>query len=326
LTHETTGGPAGEFGPIRPAPHGPTAMADIIDRILRIPAKYRDYTIAAAHLQAQYAVDDVLRDQLLDLGLPHRGSGADRMFNGGDLENIGNALGLHSPGWRSLRMLAIMFGGLRDPAGTVYRVRSVSRCPAPRQAGPCAPGPSPLLLSAAPGEINCDATGVTAHLRLAPSDQRAGPVLDPLVQLAAGLTFHYLPDELTEDVGFAAETGLADCRLGACVLMAHADSVGQRLRAVSGLIMSVPFIMHHMWLEVEAGDGWLPIDPFFLSALAAWRILSPREWPPDRSTGQIYWPIRGAASPSDIHLVIDHGMRSQANVRLLNWRDIFTRA
>lgn len=298
------------------------AVKTIIDRVLQVPTRYRGFRISLDQARQLYAIQDDLLAELLDLGLPHRGSGPGQMFNGVDLENIGNALGLRFPGWRMLRMLAITFGGLRDPAGITYRIRAVNKCPTPKHDGSCDIAPSPMLGNSGAQILECDASGVTADVRLPDVRQSIAATVEPLIRLAGGLTFHNLPNELSRDIGFAMNTGLADCRLSTAVLVANGDRIDRPLRAASGMIMSVPFIMRHTWVEINVAGDWLSIDPFFLIALARWRIIDPLVWPADTPIGHIYWPLAGDSS-GDHFLTVDHGVRSQAIARILNWRDIF---
>jgi hypothetical protein len=299
------------------------AVREIIDRILRVPTKYREFSTSLDQARMLYSIQGNLLDMLLDLGLPNSGSSADRKFSGLDLENIGNALGLHYPGWRQLCMLAITFGQLRSPTPIGYQVRAVSKCPEPAHDGSCDVAPSRAVVDSGARVLECDSTGVTAEIHLPRIRQSLNSAIDPLVEIAAGLEFHFVPAELRTDVGFAMETGLADCGLGTAVLLANGALTNHPLRRASGLIMSVPFMMKHSWLEIGVAGGWISIDPFFLISLARWRIIDSEAWPPGSPTGHVYWTLP-EKSLGDVSLTTDHAVRSQVNARILNWRDIFS--
>lgn len=302
----------------------PATVEDIVERLLQVPDRYRDFYLTLEHVTEHYEIQGPLLEQLLDLGMPHRGAGANRMFNGVDLENIGNALGLPTLGWRTMRMLAITFGGIKNPDQAVFRVRSASKCPHPKHESGCDVRPSTLLAAAGGYGIECDPSGVTAQVHLAVYNGPAiGHLIAPLVQLAGDLTFHYLPAELASDIGFAAETGLADCRLASHLLAANSAIIDLPVRIARGLIMGVPFLLAHEWVEVKVGRKWVSIDPFFLDALARWRIIDSQSWPSDKPVGEVYWPFHETDSVSDISLVTDHGRNSQGSARILNWRDVF---
>jgi hypothetical protein len=299
------------------------AVKSVVERILLVPGKYRNFNISVQMAGELYCVSGDLLDQLLDLGLPHVGSGKDRRFNAADLENVGNALGLHFPGWRALRLLAITFGGMRSPGAEIsYQVRASSKCPDPQHDGPCAVAPSPSLLSSGAQVLDCDSSGVTAQVNLPAFSQPLGTAIEPLVEIAKALTFHLIPNELMADVGFAAETGLADCRLSTAVLFANRGLIDLPVRTARGMIMSVPFMMRHTWPEIYVDARWKSIDPFFLNMLARWLIIDARICPPDTPTENVYWGI-SAESFDGIFLTTDHGARSHASARILNWREVF---
>lgn len=303
----------------------PARVREITERIRLVPDRYRLFQLTLEQVSEHYAVPGPLLEELLDLGMPHRGHGRDRRFNTLDLENIGNALGLYIPSWRSMRFLAVTFGGIKNPGRPLYKIRSASSCPEPRHDGDCDIRPSPVLTAIGNADhVECDAGGVTVQVHLGgrPGDP-VGKFIAPLTELACGLTFHYLPEELRNDLGFAMATGLADCHLSSRLLASNARLVDHPVRMVAGIIMSVPFLITHEWIQLEINGHWISLDPFFLNSLARWQIIDSEIWPPDLPVDDVYWRFPGAASFGEICLVTDHGRNSQGPARILNWRDVF---
>lgn len=57
------------------------------------------------------------------------------------------------------------------------------------------------------------------------------------------------------------ETGRGDCTEHTVLAIALARALGIPARAVSGVVHQDGAFLHHMWLEVWAGDGWYALDP-----------------------------------------------------------------
>ncbi|MCG6495355.1 hypothetical protein [Kitasatospora sp. A2-31] len=298
-------------------------IEEVVARTLLIPGRHRDFDVPRAMLAKAYAIDAELLADLLDAGLPHQGGGEELRLNSFDLENVTVELELNCPNWMLMKTLARAFDGeLGKDSSSAYAFRTTGRCPEPGHPGECEFAPS-AMLDATPGsgEVTWDSPlSFTRRVRLPEEEYWFDDTARALFEPVHRLTFHLLPHELSTDVGFARETGLADCRLASHVLLAETRDAGAEVRGASGLIMAAPFPLQHMWIEVRTADGWTAADPFFLRTLAGWRILDPRVWPEHRSPRRIYWPIDGAPAPEDIVLVTHRGERASSSSRIVNWQ------
>ncbi|MFD9596424.1 hypothetical protein ACFWA9_27280 [Kitasatospora sp. NPDC059973] len=306
-----------------PRPEHGTAVTEVVDRILRVPDGHRGFTVPQASLQKVYGVSGDLLEQLLDAGLPHGGTGEERRYDVLDLENVTVELELNSPNWMLMKTLGRAFDGELGRSRNEYRFRTTGRCPEPGHPGACDFAPSVMLDAASgSGEVTWESpVSFVRRITLPAEEHWFGDTVLPLFTSVERLVFHLLPHDLSTDVGFARETGLADCRLAGHVLLDEAAGTGVRIRGASGLIMSAPFPLQHMWVEIEVDGRWTAADPFFLRTLARWRIVDSRQWPAHRSPGRIYWAIDGAPAPQDITLVTHRGERALSSSRIVDWQD-----
>lgn len=113
--------------------------------------------------------------------------------------------------------------------------------------------------------------------------------------------FHHVPDELTRDLAFLADTGITDCRLATHFLYTRGRELGLDIRKAAGIFLSRPFSNLHCWIELKAAGGWHAADPFFLTALSRWGLLDPMEWPVNRSPRGAYWKLGTELEPYVTH-------------------------
>lgn len=124
----------------------------------------------------------------------------------------------------------------------------------------------------------------------------SGSGLRILFDAAGELTFHFLPEELSEDLGFLRETGLANCYSAGRHLAALGTEAGLARRPAFGLFVSPPFSNRHAWIEIAVDGRRLPTDPFFVRTLTEWGLLDPQAWPPHRAPS-----ARSGATPPPRH-------------------------
>ena len=271
----------------------PADLRQIIERIRRVPDGSRTFTEPELSLARLYRVPPTLLTQLLDAGMPHRGSGQGRRFDRYDLANVGLWLGLPCAQrqvmrWWSRAMTAAVPG--RDAH---FTLGIVGVCPSPGHDGGCRFALDPRFEAATaaspPTELSPGSYTVEVAL---PCEQRYfEPPFTALLEPAARLWFHYLPTDLDRDIGFAADTGLANCHLATRYLVHLASGMGLPVRRASGYFLTPPYGTEHVWPEFEVDGRWWPADPFMLTSLARWGVLDPRQWPPNRSPQGFFWRL-----------------------------------
>ncbi|MER5352892.1 hypothetical protein ABT093_21490 [Kitasatospora sp. NPDC002551] len=297
--------------------------AQVVERTRWIPDRYRNFEVPSDMVLTVYRVPRPLLDELLELGFPHRDRDGERWFDVFDLENLTNALELNAPNWLLMRALGHTYDRDLGRFDDAYHLQVTARCPDPGHPGDCEFGPGRLLLPA-PGEadgLHRTSPGAFVRRVTLPADEyHFDDSLLPLFESAARLTFHLIPTDLAGDLGFATETGLADCRLANRLLLDHARRSAVECRIASGFVMAAPLPLRHMWIELRVGGHWIAADPFFIGTLTRWRIISPRDWPLRRSPRRIYWPVTGAPLPEDMALLTHRGADLRGSARITNWR------
>ncbi|WP_317860269.1 hypothetical protein [Streptomyces sp. Wh19] len=265
-----------------------------IDKILRVPSRYRRFNQCTDQAAALHRIDEPLLERLLDLGLPHRQAGRERRFDALDLENIAMSLRLPCPRRIALQWWSRTLNNTAEDENNrlPYELRIGAPCPVPHS-GAC-DFALHHLVEAAAGSVapqTVSPGSYTLHISRPRCHIRFGTFLDFLVCKAKALEFHLIPDELEHDMGFVAETGLADCKLGNRYLAREAASEGLNTRLVAGLLLSRPVAAWHWWMKVQFGDAWYAADPFLLQTLATWKVADTTIWPPDRSPEELFWEL-----------------------------------
>lgn len=287
------GGPAPEQ--TRTPPERPIRISELIDRLLRIPEQYRAYTedeTAAADVHKVPA--DLLRE-LLDHGFPHRGTEAGGLrFDRLDLENTGLALRLPSSRYVAMRRWPRALAAASGQDRREYRITIAGKCPDQGHEGTCDFEIDPDVLAAIddspePTIVNgVLKAGVTIPVHTV----EYGPELRALFRCVEDLDFHLLPVPMPIDLGWTRETGLADCRVAAQLLVARAAERGLSVRQADGCVMLPPFPMRHYWIEVLADDsGWAVADPFWFQSLARWGVVEPGQFPIESSPAGLLWKL-----------------------------------
>lgn len=278
----------------------PTTIADelrvISERVARIPDRYRQFTEPAARAQRYYRIPAETLTLLLDLGLPHGGDESGPTFDTNDLKSVSMALRVRSPQRNALKSMAEALIAGETPGHIERTVSLQAHCPHPGHEGLCrfalAPevGASPdtadtARVDARHFEIEVRVPGGGARfVRFTPAEAQ-------LVAEVSELRFHRIPYVLNLDLGFLAETGLADCRLATRFLARRGRELGVEIREATGLFLSRPFSPRHYWVQLRRGDNWVTADPFFLTALARWELLDPTAWPAHRSPRGAFWQV-----------------------------------
>jgi hypothetical protein len=279
------------------------AARDVMSKVARVPDIYRDFAVTEAEAVRVQGIKSELLRYLLDLGLPHRGSAHERRFDRLDLDNIALELHLPCPRWVAMRGWSRVLPRQVIPRRVEWTLKLKAHCPMSTQKHACEvvyyPGAvtarEPKLVRAhGSGEYRIDlATRWVSHCF---SEQ-----FNVLIERILPLEFHFLPEPLTREEGFAAETGLADCYLATRLLVSAGIDCGLPVRPVSGIFLAKPFATRHRWVEFQDGGTWLAADPFLLNAFNRWGLSDPSEWPANRSPSGVLWPLREPSSQLASH-------------------------
>ncbi|MFE9422566.1 transglutaminase domain-containing protein [Kitasatospora sp. NPDC006697] len=290
-------------------------VADLVDRVRRVPDGHRSYTESAERAVGVYRIPRDLLDRCLDHGLPHSGTGPELRFDRNDVDNLVIGLGVASPRVNGLRRIGNAFAELAA-AGPEELVLEVSaRCPEPGHPGGCE-----FALTMAAGLPAGAAERVGEQQYRIALTRPAVPVRrvelpEPwraAVEGLADVRFHVLPDALSHDLGFLRESRLADCRLASRHLVAAVRAAGAAARPATGLILVKPFPLYHWWVEALIGGERVAVDPFFLRVLAELEIVDARDWPPDRAMSEVYWFTRSPGEQEAVASLTAHnGVRAR---------------
>ncbi|MEU7575476.1 hypothetical protein [Micromonospora sp. NPDC049240] len=291
------------------------AVRAIVDRVLEVPDAHRVFGTPPNEARRRYGVQAALLDQLIGMGLPHRGRGDDLRCDALDLENVGMALRLPSPQTTIVRQWARSLTGSRLRERGDYELTIHWRCPEPGHAGECEFVLSEALASGTQVVSQRDPAQGFVVLRAAPVDEEHEFDERSLAVLAAvaKLSFHRLPNALSEDLPFLRRTGLADCQLACLHLLRTASELGVVARPACGLFIGVLFPFPHSWVELRVGGRWVPVDPFFLDTLGRWGVVDPEVWPRHRSPRNILWRLRCALWLGE-PLVAHHGLEAPVSM------------
>src|SRR5204863_8078849 len=90
---------------------------------------------------------------------------------------------------------------------------------------------------------------------------------------------------------------LSDCGDAALLLAMECARLGIVSRTAYGLLLAVPFSTPHTWVEIRAGDRWIPLDPLLMRVLAQYTTLDASAWPPIRSPGAVLLRLAGHETP-----------------------------
>lgn len=282
-----------------------------IARILKIPDACRWFCVRLPDV-ARYGLQGELLQRLLDRRLPHAGRGDDVLFDTLDLQNLALSLRTY-PYWQAVRLLGKSLNNVKWLESGLCEVNLEWSCPELRHQGDClfSPTKDALRQFGADGWDAANAGTKRIEVRLPDADYCFGSSLAPLVEQARRMVFHKLPHQLARDLGFLAETGLADCRLATRRLLQVAAEAGLASRPACGFFISV-FPDYHVWPEIQVDDAWRAADPFYLHTLHEWGVVDSESWPLQRSPSRFLWRI--ATSPSYVPLVM-HG-EQRANISL----------
>jgi hypothetical protein len=261
--------------------------AHAVRKINLVPGTHRRFTDSASDAARRQRITADVLDLLLDLGLPHRGAGPERLFDPLDLENVSLAL-RQGPRWSAMRWWPRSLRESARPGDLSFRLTVRVTCPTLAEPHDCELVAHPeALASAKPADLSRLPDGFTMRLTTTSVDHVFGTQQRALVDRMLPVEYHLIPDALSGDLGFVAETALADCRLAARYAVHLGGEMGLGVRLAQGLMLARPYPGWHTWVEFHTGVRWLAADPFLLSNLHRWGLLTAAEWPAYRSPAAI---------------------------------------
>ncbi len=261
-------------------------------KITRVPGTYRSFVVTTSDATRVHHIEAELLEHLLDIGLPHRGSGPERKFDRLDLENIGIELQLLCPRWAAMRWWSRVLPSRVTPGPTAWTLTVKADCPTPTQDHDCQMIYYPGVISATEPEHVYRQASDEYKIELTTDwvDHSFGEQFNALIEQILPIEFHLLPRQLTNDAGFVTQTGLAECRLATSFLVRAAATLDLPVRPVSGFFLAQPFAIRHWWVEFQDGGTWLAADPFLLNTFIRWGLADREEWPVNRSPCGVLWP------------------------------------
>lgn len=261
-----------------------------VDKVCRVPGTYRDFSIDTNDAERRFAVKESLLTALLDFGLPHTANEGQLYFDELDLLNIGNDLRLPNARWRAMRMWPRFLRSTAQRKNSLYKFNIQAECPQPGHAGPCNFKFNPKFES----RINAEKVSLQEfQFQDRPLSEMYdfGDSIDPIITEACRLKFHLLPNEMSRDMKFVQDSGLANCQSASVWLAAVGARHGIAVRPATGFFISIPYSLQHVWLEIRVGNEWKHADPFFLNTLVKWGVVQLSDWPLSRSPRSAVLPL-----------------------------------
>lgn len=275
----------------------------VVQRLIRVPSRYRRFEIPAEDVERVHRFDPALIERLLDLGLPHGGSASARRFDLLDVENIGIELQLPCPRWNAMRWWSRALPTQVVPGPRTLDLTLGADCPTPREEHDCEVVLYPGTVQR--GQPDRVVARPPADYRLSLTTEwivhHFEEPFSPLIAEVLPLIYHRLPQQLTTDLGFVRETGLANCRVASDFLIDAAARRELPVRPSAGLFLASPFAVRHWWVEFLDRGRWLAADPFLLNAFARWGVVDPAVWPANRSPSGVLWELADPADPIASH-------------------------
>lgn len=248
-----------------------------VEKVCLVPGKYRDFSVDTNDAERRFAVKAPLLAALLDFGLPHTINAGQLYFNDYDLLNIGLDLRLPNMQWRFMRLWPRFLNSAIQRKDPTYKFVINFTCPQPGHAGPCDFKFNPEFGRRIKVEMGGQA--FQFHERPISEMYDFGDSIEPIITEARRLRFHVLPDEVSYDMKFVRDSGLANCQSASLWLAEVGARHGISARPATGFFISVPYSVRHVWLEIQVGNEWKHADPFFLNVLAQWGVVQPGDWP-----------------------------------------------
>jgi len=258
----------------------------LVERLRRIPADARSFTLDARQAEAQFGLPEATLRELVALGLPSARTDEGVRFAHVDLHYVGVRLGTAEAYLWAVRRWA---ESLERLAGREHAHVTVAYVPqladgAATEIG-CVRLPTGEVRAVVMEHGRCAAEAqVALEARWPELPAQARRIVD---EVGGALDFCLVPAPLRGDVACARRTGLSDCYTAACLLVESLRAGGLAARLGSGILMSVPYASPHTWAEVGVDGRWVPVDPLMLHVMRDYGALDAGRWPLHRSLGPV---------------------------------------
>ncbi|WP_431936225.1 hypothetical protein [Micromonospora sp. RP3T] len=279
-------------------------LAVLIAKLRLIPDDVRQFRHDADWAWRKFRLGPAALADLVEQGLPVRGTDAARRFDSYDLFNCAMQLGLGPSTRAARRYWPAALRRADEGRRSRYELRFQARCPSPGHAAGCRyvfalPGGREHVESVrGPDAAQGAVVEVTPRIDW---PQLPGSARALLAQATRDVEFVVLREELKRDISFIRTAGLADCAGLTELVVQEATAREIPVRKSFGLIVVPPFAVKHFWAELRTEDVWVPVDPVLVQAMTRWRVLDPADWDPYRSIGPIVTRIAAEEVPLARH-------------------------
>jgi hypothetical protein len=265
------------------------ALETFIQRLSRIPDKYRKFSIGAEGARRSYGIKEELLNEFARLGLSKKNGGKDALYDVYDLNNISLHFKIPSLQRMAMRSWSSM---LRRSEVTAEISAEISFVPEKTEAmEQCLykillPQKGRVEMMGTPGE------SVIEIIEKTRSNWPAFPpeIKDLLAQID-DLDFFMLPEQIRWDVDFINETKMSECGGASKQLILKAKERNIPARQRFGLLVAQPYSTGHYWVELLVNDVWVPADPLLIKVILMTTALDAEKWTYDKSPGAVFVPL-----------------------------------
>ncbi len=273
-----------------------TLPLDTIDRWIAtldaVPADARVYEVVPRRAELEFGISPAIAAVLCDRGLARTHVDGEVRYAWSDLHYIALRLGSARVYLKTMHSWANALTGAEQSRSPAFAVRYRTYA---------TPGVTAAVLLPARRRVKtvvgADQIVASFEVRPANDDVPFPPVIQRVLQQAAGFDFYLLPAALAGDVEFARRTGLAGCMTASRFVVSECRALGIEARMAYGLLLSRPLATPHEWAEIRLADTWVPADPLLLTILARFAGLDASRWPCTRSPRSVLLHLAGSKVP-----------------------------
>lgn len=228
-----------------------------------VPDSARVFDVDGAIAKKRLSLDDSTLSRLTAAGLAcRRDRYGSPLFDFGDLHYVALRLRLRNAYWAAMSLWKRTLDGVATREATCFEIsyllRDLNR--------PFSDAVTVLLPRERRVSVRTWKQPIASFIvSVAGKATRLPKVIEDAVVSGPALDFRLFPPGTPREV--AVQSAMADCSLGATLLVDHLREVGLSARLIHGLLISVPYSVPHTWAEVRSDEGWLPVDPLLMSTI-----------------------------------------------------------